>query len=281
MARPAASGGGRRVDLHTHTRFSDGALGPGELVALAAQRGLAALAITDHDTVEALAPARQAAGPALELVPGIEMSCALGDLDLHLLGYYLDPEDAALLERLARFRAERLARAEAILERLHALGIELGREQVLEIAGEGVVGRPHVAHALLRGGHVGSLDDAFRRYLSPHGAAYVPRPAFHPREAIELIHAAGGVSVLAHPGPHLADAVVESLAADGLRGIEVWHPQHAPPTVRRYQSLAQRLGLLETGGSDFHGEMRGAQLGDLPVPLSVLGPLKLAAGVAG
>jgi len=125
------------------------------------------------------------------------------------------------------------------------------------------------------------MDDAFRRYLGMDGQAFVPRPAFRPDEAIALIHAAGGVSVLAHPGPGLADAVLERLVATGLRGVEVWHPAHGASTVRRYRALAQRLGLLETGGSDYHGPMRSTGLGDLPVPATVLGLLKQAAGVTG
>ena len=281
MSSPPPVRGGRRVDLHTHTQFSDGLLSPEEVVALAIDRQLAALAITDHDSLEGLPRARAAAGSALELVPGIEMSSALEGVDLHILGYYVDPEHAELRERLVRFREERLDRALAIVERLRLLGAALELADVIALAGPGVVGRPHVAEALIRAGHVDTMDDAFRRYLGMDGEAFVPRPAFQPEEAIALIHAAGGVSVIAHPGASLAESLVERLVAAGLRGIEVWHPQHGAATVRRYRALAQRLGLLETGGSDFHGPMRSTALGDLPVPVSVLGPLKQAAGVTG
>jgi len=276
---------GRRVDLHTHTHFSDGALAPEELMTRAAERQLGTLAITDHDTVEAIARARAwLAGPAaapFELVPGVELSSAIEDLDLHILGYFVDPEHGVMLERLAQFRAERLERARAILARLEALGVPVNLRDVLELAGPGVVGRPHVARALIHAGHTESMEDAFRRYLGAQGAAFVPRPAFRPEQAIEIIHGAGGVSVLAHPGAALSVAVVERLVAAGLRGVEVWHPQHGVATVRRYRELSRRLGLPETGGSDFHEPGRGVELGGMPVPPAAVARLKQAAGVVG
>jgi len=277
MSGPPFAPGGRRIDLHSHTKFSDGDLAPDALVRRAVARGIGALAITDHDSVEALPLAREAAGSSLELVPGIEISTSHGGLDLHILGYYLDPANQELALRLTRFREERRERMRSMVERLGQLGAPVSLDQVFEIAGEGVVGRPHLAEALVRAGHAESAEDAFRRLLGSRGLAFVPRPAFSPEEAIALIHAAGGVSVLAHPGGGLVDSVVETLAARGLRGIEVWHPQHNSVTVRRYQALAARLGLLETGGSDFHGEGRSADLGDVPVPPRVLAALKRAA----
>jgi hypothetical protein len=281
MAGPPVIPGGRRIDLHTHTIFSDGTLSPEALVGLAVQRGLAALSITDHDSVESLTPARTAAGRALELVPGIELSSALAGLELHILGYYVDPSHEGLLSRLALFRRERLNRTLQIVERLAELGAPVDPDEVLDTAGPGVVGRPHIAAALLRAGHVDSVDDAFRRYLSRDGKAFIPRPAFHPEDAIALVHAAGGISVLAHPGGALANTVIEQLVDAGLRGVEVWHPQHGAAVVRRYRALAAKHHLLETGGSDFHGPGRSTDLGDQAVPLSVLTRLKDAAGVAG
>ena len=278
---PPLTPGGRRVDLHTHSVFSDGVLTPETLVARAIDRRLAALAITDHDTIDAIARARVAAGTAIELVPGIELSSALDGMDLHVLGYYLNPDDAMLHERLERFRDDRRRRALAIIDRLAAAGAPIDPEVVLKRAEPGVVGRPHIAETLVEAGHVESIEQAFRRFLGPAGVAFVPRPAFTPEEAIALIHAADGVSVLAHPGAMLAETVVERLVAAGLRGVEVWHPQHNGSTVRRYRALALRLGLVETGGSDFHTDARGSNLGELAVPVTVLGPLKQAAGVAG
>jgi hypothetical protein len=281
MVRPPQPKGGRRVDLHAHTLFSDGVLTPEAVVARALERSLAALAITDHDLVEGVERARIAAGTALELVPGIEVSSTLDGMDLHILGYYIDPEEAEFVDALARFREERLRRALAMVERLRELGAPVDFDEVIELAGPGVVGRPHVAEALLRAGHVETVDEAFRRFLGARGEAFIPRPSFRPERAIALIHAAGGVSVLAHPGSALPDLVIEQLASAGLRGLEVWHPQHGAAAVRRFRALARRLGLLETGGSDFHGWPHGTELGELPVPASVLGPLKQAAGVPG
>ena len=279
--QPPPSPGGRRVDLHTHTIFSDGLLTPEQLVERAVSKRLSAIAVTDHDSIDALPRARAAAAGRLEIVAGVEISTAMEGLDLHILGYYIDPAHEPLADRLRDFQAERHARARAILDRLADVGVPLDREQVMAAAGPGVVGRPHVAAALVRAGVVGTLDEAFKRFLGAHGAAFVPRPAFRPDEAIALIHAANGVSVLAHPGGGLAEAVVERLLTFGLRGVEVWHPQHAPSTTRRYRALADRLGLLETGGSDFHGQPQAADLGDLEVPYSALLRLKQTAGVAG
>jgi len=281
MPRGLARGSGRAVDLHAHTYFSDGTLSPEAVVALAMERGLAALSVTDHDSVEAFEPARRAAGTALELVPGIELSSVLSGLDLHILGYYVDPWHDALQERLQVFQQERIERANSIVHRLSDLGVELDPAEVVHLAGPGVVGRPHIALAMVQHGHVPNLEDAFRRYLGRSGQAYVPRPSFTADEAIDLIHAAGGISALAHPGPLMPDSVIEQLVSAGLRGIEVWHPQHGPAAVRRYRTLAARLGLLETGGSDFHGTHRSLDLGDIRVPASAWHRLRDAAGVAG
>ena len=277
LARPQ----GRGVDLHVHTYFSDGTLSPEAVVALAAERGLAALSITDHDSLESLEPALKATVSPLELVPGIELSTVHGELDLHILGYYIDPAHEPLGRRLDRFRDERSERAMTMLARLRDLGVELDSGEVIHLAGPGVIGRPHIARAMVRAGHVPSLDDAFRQYLGRGGRAFVPRVSFRAEEAIDLVLAAGGVSVLAHPGPLLPDSIIEELVRMGLRGIEVWHPQHHTATVRRYRELARRLGLLETGGSDFHGAHRGPDLGGMRVPLAAWHRLREAAGVAG
>ena len=272
---------GRGVDLHTHTYFSDGTLSPEAVVALATQRGLAALAITDHDSLESLEPARKAVGPSLDLVPGIELSSMHEGLDLHILGYYLDPEHEGLSERLDRFREDRRQRAMAMIELLSGMGVDLDPAEVIHLAGPGVIGRPHIARAMLKGGHVSSMDDAFRNYLGRGGKAFVPRTNFKAEEAIDVVHAAGGVSVIAHPGPLMPDRIIEELVEAGLRGIEVWHPQHNSATVRRYRALAQKFGLVETGGSDFHGAHRGPDLGGVRVPLRAWHRLRDLAGVAG
>jgi len=270
---PAPNPGGRRLELHAHTHFSDGLLSPAELVELALARGVSALAITDHDSVGGIEGARQAAGDRLEIVPGIEMSSTLEGNDLHILGYFFDWHSAALLERLARFQDERRQRALAMIQRLADLGVPVSAEEVFAAAGPGVVGRPHVANALVRAGHVSSLEQAFQRFLGARGSAFVPRPAFHSTEAVRAIRDAGGVAVLAHPGI-LARRLIEELVSAGLGGIEVWHPQHGPQSQRRLYQIAQDLGLVTSGGSDFHGPARGAALGDMPVPERTLDLLR-------
>ncbi len=272
--------GGRRLELHAHTHFSDGVLSPEALVALALERGLRALAVTDHDSVEGVAPALAAATGQLEVVPGIEVSSTLEGHDLHVLGYFVDAGSVPLSQRLALFREERRERARAILERLESLGVPVSADEVFDAAGPGVVGRPHIAQALLRAGHVASIDAAFQKYLGTRGSAFVPRPAFASAEAVRIIREAGGVAVLAHPGL-LERRLVEQLAEAGLAGIEVWHPQHGASAQRRWREIAEDLGLVASGGSDFHGPHRGAGLGEMPVPERTIDDLRArAAGSA-
>ena len=264
-SRPPATGG-RRVDLHAHTIFSDGQLSPEELVELALERGVVALGVTDHDTVEALPRALAAGEGRLRIVPGIEISSVLDGNDLHILGYFVDHESESLRERLRSFREERRNRALGIMARLRELGSPVDEAAVFAAAEPGVVGRPHVAHALVRAGHVPSVEMAFQHFLGPRGSAFVPRPAFHSADAIGCIREAGGAAVLAHPGPMLAISAVERLREAGLDGIEIWHPMHGTAAIRRWREVARRLELIESGGSDFHGTHRGAALGDMPVP---------------
>ena len=275
-SRPQAGG---RIELHAHTHFSDGALSPAQLVALAEERGLSALAITDHDSVEGIEPAR-AAARTLEIVPGIEISSTLEGHDLHVLGYFIDGGSPALTARLLRFREERRTRAREILQRLAVLGVPVREEEVFEAAGPGVVGRPHIAQALLKSGHVPTIDAAFQRFLGVRGAAFVPRPAFASSEAVRTIRDAGGVAVLAHPAT-IAARLVEQLAASGLAGLEVWHPQHGAAAQKRWYEVARSLDLVPSGGSDFHGPHRGVGLGEMPVPERALDDLRArAAGPA-
>lgn len=269
---------GRRFELHAHTHYSDGQLSPAALVARAIEVDVETLAITDHDTVDGIAEALDAAPEGFTIVPGIELSSTMDGLDVHILGYHLRHEDAGLRARLEGFREERRERARAIIGRLAELGAPVDAAEVLASAGPGVVGRPHVAQALLRAGHVRGMDEAFQRYLGLHASAYVPRPAFGSEEAVRLIRAAGGCAVLAHPSQQTTVAMLERLAAAGLAGVEVWHPVHGSAVQRRWHAEAERLGLLACGGSDFHGPLRGADLGSQPVPRGVLEQLRERAG---
>lgn len=248
----------RLVDLHTHTLVSDGTLSPTQLVERAAEVGLTAIAITDHDHVGGLAEARIAgARLGVEIVSGIELSATHAVGEVHVLGYLLDDTSAPLLADLSRFREVRAARGIRIVEKLQALGVDVTPEDVAQHAGAGAIGRPHVARALMTKGVVTSVQEAFERWLGDGKPAYVPKEKISVGQAIALIHAAGGVAALAHPGLLREEgrgALIREMAALGMDGIEVEYSRHAREDRRRFAAIAEELGLVQTGGSDFHGE---------------------------
>jgi len=270
-----------RVDLHIHTTASDGLLNPAEVVQLALDRGLAAIALTDHDTIAGFAEARAAAeGTGLEVVPGVEISSDWPVGDFHILGLYVDPRDGPLNESLAAMRAARLHRARKMLEKLAALGMPLDWEEVASFAnGSSAVGRLHVARAMVRRGYVPAIPEAFQHYIGRDGPAYVPRLRMTPVEVIGLIRRAGGIAVLAHPAASGLVEHIPTLASLGLQGIEVFYPSHSLEDVKVLLRLARQYRLLVTGGSDFHGfgVGEGAPLGSLDVPLRLLRELQQAA----
>lgn len=253
-----------RIDLHTHTTASDGVLTPTELVELAAGRKIDVIGITDHDTVMGLPEAAAAAERfGVRVVAGIEFSAQHDDRVVHVLGYFVDADDEGLLRTLDEMQAERLDRVKRMVARLNELGYELTLDEVLAQATGAIVARPHVARAMVARGYVSSVGDAFTPELIANGGrADVPRRQLTPSESIDAIRAAGGVPVIAHPGlaHHLGthdpmpDELIEQLASAGLAGLEVDHPDHDPLTRERLRALADRLGLVATGGSDFHGE---------------------------
>lgn len=250
------------IDLHTHTVYSDGTFTPRELLRLARDRGLEVLALTDHDTMNGLGQAADAADEfGVELVPGIELSTLYEGHGVHILCYYPDPADAALREELERLRDERARRGERMVEKLQQLGYPVTFERVRQIAQGGNVVRPHVAQALVEAGVVPTIKDAFSdELIGAGGKAYVEKEALHPLAAIDLIRRAGGVSVLAHPGTSrevspVSDDLIEELADAGLDGIEASHPDHTPELQAHYVELAERLGLCWTGSSDCHGSI--------------------------
>jgi predicted metal-dependent phosphoesterase TrpH len=269
------------VDLHTHSTASDGLLAPAELVAEAARRGLRALALTDHDTVGGLEEA-VAAGQrvGVEVVPGVELGTDARPHEVHLLGYFVDPASPALLAALAGQVAHRRERAARIVERLNDLGIGVTFDEVLALAGSGSIGRPHLARALIAHGAAADVPDAFDRYLAGGRPAYVRRQALSPEEAIALVRAAGGVPVLAHPlTTGDPEATVVRLVPIGLGGIEVFYGEYGAATRADLLALADRHGLIATGGSDFHGAgfRHGRELGGASVPVEVVERLRLAA----
>lgn len=254
-------------DLHTHSDRSDGTLAPSEVVELAARRDLVGVALTDHDTFEGLPQATEAAAAiGLELIPGIEFSAEYDGSSLHLLGYWVDPHDDAVNAELDRLTATRLRRGELIVEKLQQLGYEISFGRVAALAGGQTIARPHIAAAMVEAGIVATEKEAFERFISDDGLAYVPKHALDPLEALRLIRGAGGVCVLAHPGmwkgaDSVPDDLIERMAEGGLAGIEVWHPDHDEAMRARYAALADRLALIATSASDCHGERYGYRLG--------------------
>jgi predicted metal-dependent phosphoesterase TrpH len=246
------------IDLHLHTTASDGRLTPAELVVRAGQARLTTISVTDHDTVAAFADVSAAAGIAnIRVVPGIEITAIDQGRDVHVLGYFVDPVSAALGTFLEGQRALRVGRVREIAIRLSTLGMPVDVEAVLQAAATrpgSSVGRPQLARALVAAGYVESVQVAFEQWLATGQPAYVPRTGPSPATVIDVIHEAGGVASFAHPGVTKKDGLIASLADRGLDAIEVYHSDHAPEDVRTYTSLAVRLGVLISGGSDFHGD---------------------------
>lgn len=271
---------GERADLHTHTTASDGLQRPAENVAMAAARGLGAIAITDHDTVDGIAEALEAGERlGIAVVPGVEISTVAEGIDIHVLGYYVDWRDADWQSKLARLLTLREQRNDMMLAKLNELGLSITLEDVLEEAKAqgkdgGSIGRPHIAAVLANKGYVASMQEAFDRYLGQDGAAYANPPRLHPFEALEWIRQAGGTSVIAHPGLYRNDELVRAVIARGAEGIEVYHSDHDAADEERYLAMAREYGLIVTGGSDFHGERQGVvfhgEIGSRSVGMDVL-----------
>jgi len=263
----------QRADLHAHTTASDGTFTPRELVELAQVNGLAAVAVTDHDTTAGLAEAlATGAELGVEVVPGIELSTTFEEREVHVLGYYYDPQHPELLALTQRMRDDRLDRMGKMIEKLQQAGVQISRAEVEAEAQGGAVGRPHIARVLMRNGYVQNIPDAFHQYLGTGKIGYVERLKITPAEAVMLILEAGGVPVIAHPGLVGKDYLFDELVPLGLVGLEAYHPDHDPDERTHYAALAKHHGLLATGGSDFHGggaEHRGA-LGSVHVSLDVV-----------
>jgi len=255
-----------RADLHVHSNASDGTDPPAEVMRRAAQAGLDVVALTDHDTVAGHAQARQALPESLTLVPGMELSCLLDGRSLHLLAYLFDPGHPELAAETRRIRDDRVLRARAMVDRLVDLGVPISWDDVAAIAGTAVVGRPHIARAMAASGAIASPDQAFTRdWIADGGRAYVGRYALDPVRAITLVRSAGGVAVLAHPRADRAlmvsEAQIAGLAAAGLAGVEVFHPDQPESEQASLLGLTRDLGLIATGGSDDHGSLTGHRIG--------------------
>jgi len=268
------------IDLHLHTTASDGTLSPSELVFRARAARLSTIAITDHDTTAGTRAARAAARDAgVELIPAVEISSVDGGRDIHMLAYFIDPDASAVLDFLDAQRAERLRRLAAMGERLASLGCAIDVAPILDAARAGrSVGRPQVADALVRCGHAANRDEAFAKFLEFGAPAFVPRSGATPFDVIRVVHDAGGVVSMAHPGLTKRDDLIPALAAKGLDALEARHSDHDEATEARYRALATELGLAATAGSDYHGEdgRRTATLGAVVMPPEDLADLRRA-----
>ncbi len=269
-----------RIDLHVHSTASDGSLEPEELVSRACAMGLRALSITDHDSVDAVARAQFAAEERnLLLIPGVELSTLHAGRDVHVLGYFVDIGDPSFLRELMALRDARRERAASIVKALRDAGYHVTLDEVLLLAEGGSVGRSHVARALVEKGHAHDIADAFQRLIGRDRPFYVPKPVAEPTRVIHTITQSGGLAVLAHPGVTGIDSSVPELVQAGLAGIEAFHSQHSREMRVHYVHLAEELGLIVTGGSDFHGDTApGGGLGAVSIPDTVLPALFERAG---
>ena len=249
------------ADLHLHTQFSDGTFTPEELVLRAQNVGLACIALTDHDTVEGCARAAAAcADVKMEFISGAELTAEHEDTEVHILGYFLDTQNRVLLDRIGKFQAVRQNRIREMCAALNQLGIPLKAEAVFALANCKSPGRPHVARALVKEKLIGNLDEAFEKYLKKGRPAWVPKTKMSALEAVELIHQAGGLAVMAHPGLNRTDDIIPDLVDAGLDGIECFHTKHSTVMSERYLEIAEKYNLLVTGGSDCHGFSKKAPL---------------------
>ena len=246
-----------RIDLHMHTTYSDGFYSPLELIQKVNERNLDIISITDHDSVNAIEEAITIGNDfGVKVIPGLEISTDIEDKEVHLLGYFIDINHPELKKYLSFFREERYYRATRIVNKLNKIGIEITIDDVMEVAKNSAVGRPHIAMALLKLGIVDEYYEAFEKYLRDNGPAYERKIHVSPQSALKLISDAGGLSFIAHPG-HLKESILMNLINAGIDGIEVIHPSHNEYQQKFYRGIVSQYCLLESGGSDFHGGKKG------------------------
>ncbi|MCK5086658.1 MAG: PHP domain-containing protein [Melioribacteraceae bacterium] len=245
------------IDLHMHTNHSDGYYSPLELINKVREKNLNIISITDHDSTNALEEAITIGKDfGVEVIPGVEVSTDIEDKEIHLLGYFVDIHNSELIKYLSFFREERYHRAKRIIRKLNNLGLEISLDDVLEIAKNSAVGRPHVAFAMMKLGIVNDYYEAFQKYLRDNGPAYERKIHVSPQSALKLINDAGGLSFIAHPG-HIKESILMTLINAGIDGIEVTHPSHNEYQIKFYRGIVNQYCLLESGGSDFHGGQKG------------------------
>ncbi|HCR17267.1 MAG TPA: hypothetical protein DIU35_07265 [Candidatus Latescibacteria bacterium] len=269
----------QHIDLHLHSTCSDGTFSPEEVAWRAIEEDLAVISLTDHDSIEGVEAAQKEGEKlGLEVIPGTELSTQADGKDIHILGYFIQGDHPGLIDCLDTCRDERKNRAERIVKKLNSMGLRIPFEQVLAKAGDGAIGRPHVADVLVEEGFVFSANEAFYKYLGYAKPAYEPKFTLDPAEAIQVIHSAGGLACLAHPGLYGRDDLIPGLVEDGLDGIEVRHTKHGPAEIKRYTEVAEQFNLLPSGGSDCHGDGRGSSvIGTVDVPRSYVDGLSTRA----
>ena len=264
------------ADLHVHTFHSDSTFTPDEVVDVAHKKGLSAIAITDHDSVGGIDPSIAAAKQyGMEIIAGVELTAEEEDLEIHILGYYIDWKADWFEKKLAKMREARLKRIYAMVKKLKDVGVDIEPGQVLKVSGPGAVGRLHLATVLYNEGVTSSISEAFRRYIGNKAPCYVKKYKLTPKEAVDMILKLGGVPVLAHPNVLGRDDLIPRFVKDGIRGIEVYHTEHKNSTATHYEEMALRYDLLITGGSDCHGAGKGeVLLGKVKIPYSLVEALK-------
>ena len=270
------------ADLHVHTSYSDSTFSPEEVISCAKEKGLSAIAICDHDSINGIGPCEVLASKVgIEIIPGIEMSAEKVDAEIHILGYFIDWKDEGFKKRLKEIQESRIERVYKIINKLKDFNITVESEEVFRLAGNNVsVGRMHIAQAMLNAGAAKSMKEIFGKYIGFLKPCYVPYTKFSPEEAIQIILKVGGVPVLAHPDLMGHDEYIEEFAGYGLKGIEVYHTDHKLHIAKRYEEIAKRLNLLMTGGSDCHGLGKGRILmGTVKVPYDLVEKLKTEAEV--
>jgi predicted metal-dependent phosphoesterase TrpH len=266
------------VDLHLHSTYSDGTFSPSEVVRRASEAGLSTISLTDHDSIDGHAEAAET-GEALgvEVIPGAELSVNADGKDLHLLAYCVDPDHRAFRDALRFYREERTRRAERMVKKLNRMGMRVQMAHVKAKAGDGAIGRPHVADVMVEEGFVFSTNEAFQKFIGYGKPAYESKYSMPPSEAIDLIHSAGGLACLAHPGLYGGEEMIPTLIDAGMDALEVVHTKHGPSEVARFSEIADRHRLVKTGGSDCHGDGRGpAVIGTVNVPPAFADSLKAA-----
>lgn len=265
------------VDLHIHTKFSDGECSVQQIFGMAKERNINAISITDHDNVDSYPQAIPLGSKmGIEVITGTELSCVFNGLDIHILGYFIDLNNITLKNKLHEMKEARFIRARKMVKNLNNQGIDLRFETVLKIAGEGAIGRPHIATAMLNEELIYSFKEAFEKYIGYESPAYVEKLKLSPKEIFDLILNAGGIPVLAHPGVTRVDEFIPKFVKDGLVGIEAYHSEHTSTLKRFYKEYCKKNQLVLTGGSDFHSQTQTrAIIGEPKVPYSIVEKLKL------